>query len=65
MGPADDWRAVQLSLPGWVPIPWGSNFDDDAEPAAADDAAGGGEDAAVAAAARDRAPRARTRSGSE
>lgn len=63
MGPADDWRA-QPPLPGWVPIPWGSNFDDDAE-AAVDDAAGDDEDAVVVAAARDRAPRPRTRSNNE
>ena len=65
MGPADDWRVqpVQPSLPGWAPIPWGSNFDDDAGPA--DDAAGDDEDAAVVAAARDRAPRPRTQSDNE
>lgn len=65
MGPADDWRAVQPPLPGWAPIPWGSNFDDDAGSVAADDAAGDGEGAAVVAVARDKTPQPRTRSGNE
>jgi len=55
MDPADDWRVQPL--PGWAPIPWGSNFDDDA--GLADDAADDDEDAAVVVAVH-RAPRPRT-----